>query len=225
MLIKGRPIDEKKIVSNTVYVIYKKREIEYIEPQPNDNGDKIIVSFNLQKTQYGVFVKEYRPGFINKDNCKKADILILVVDEYEKEFSSWIFDIKVSIGGEDVIFGLLEQLCDSYKHKNSMTAYFAEFEEKQHLGFITRDYQKERIKRAIQSREEYILNEKEKVQQMSSTTKFSVLRQILQKEQEIKVLKLFLDGYIEINNVLIPLEYYLSKNDGCENVCKFEVAI
>ena len=225
MLIQGKTVDEKPILPNTIYVIRKSREVQFVESQKNDENDTIIISFNLDENQYGVFAKEYRPGFINKNRCKKSDIPCLVIDEQNQKLSSWIFDVKVTVGGEDVIFKLLEQLCSSYKHKNSLVAYFGEFEEYEHFGFITRDYQRERIENAISKREEFIATETQNLEKISSSVRYSIQRQIIKSKQEVEVLKRFLSGYMEINEQLYALECYYSINNGLDNCCNLKVSV
>ena len=90
---------------------------------------------------------------IDDEGAKKVDVLILVIDESNKKFSSRILDIKQSVGGEDVIFHLLEQLQDSMKHKDALAVYMDDFAEVQHLGFVTRDLQLERIEETVEKKE------------------------------------------------------------------------
>ena len=225
MLINGKTVDDGPIAKNTIYVIRKRRDIYFIEPQENDEDDKIIISYDLKPKQYGIFVHEYRPGFINKNNIKTSDILILVIDEDEKKYSSWILDVKVTVGGEDVIFKLLEQLCDSYKHKNSIGAYLPELKEEEHIGFITRDYQENRIRMKIIEKEEYVNRERRNMEKMPPSMKNSIQIKILKMEKDVKILKDFLNGYIEIRNTLHPIEKYMSVREGNENICRLNVFV
>ena len=226
MLIKGKTIDENAIKSNTIYVIRRKREIDFLETQDNGIDDRLVILYDLLPDQYGVFVKEYRPGFIDKNRCKKADILMLVIDENAKKYSSWVFDVKVSVGGEDVIFHLLEQLKDSYNHKNSITTYLSNFEEVEHMGFITREYQRERIRQEISKREDYVIKEKETMKENPALMKFSSVKiKLIRIEKEIQVLTQFLNGYIEINNVLHSLECHMSLGNETGYVCNMKVSV
>lgn len=225
MLISGKTVDDAPIKKNTIYVIRKSRDISFIESQENSEDDKIIISYDLKPKQYGIFVQEYRPGFIDKNNIKKADILILVIDEDEKKYSSWILDVKVTVGGEDVIFHLLEQLCDSYKHKNSIAAYLPELKEEEHIGFITRDYQENRIRMKIIEKEEYVTKERRNMERMAPSMKSSIQIKLLKMEKDIKILKDFLNGYIEICNIVHPIEKYMSVREGNENICRLNVFI
>ena len=137
---------DELIKTGTLYQIPKSRKITIDEDKTKD---RVIISYVVQDEQYGIIGSEYKPPFIDNNGAKKVDILILVIDENNKRFSSWILDIKQSVGGEDVIFHLLEQLQDSVKHKNSLAVYMDDFEEDQHLGFVTRDLQIERIKEKV----------------------------------------------------------------------------
>ena len=144
---------DELIKTGTLYQIPKSRKITIDEDKTKD---RVIISYIVQDKQYGIIGNEYKPPFIDNNGAKKVDILILVIDESNKKFSSWILDIKQSVGGEDVIFHLLEQLQDSVKHKNSLAVYMDDFEEDQHLGFVTRDLQIERIKETKTPNDEYV---------------------------------------------------------------------
>ena len=137
---------DKLTKTGTLYKILKSREIIIDEEKTKD---RVIVKYIVQDDQYGICCSEYKPPFIDDEGAKKVDILILAIDEKNKKFSSWILDIKQSVGGENVIFHLLEQLQDSLKHKNALAVYMDDFREEQHLGFITHNLQIERIKESV----------------------------------------------------------------------------
>ena len=63
--------------------------------------------FILEKGQTGILVNEYCPGHIKE--AKRADIFLLLLDEDRKKYASWLFDIKMSVGGKDVIKYLIKQ--------------------------------------------------------------------------------------------------------------------
>ena len=155
---------------------------------------------------------------------KKVDILILVIDESNKKFSSWILDIKQSVGGEDVIFHLLEQLQDSVKHKNSLAVYMDDFEEDQHLGFVTRDLQIERIKESVEKKGKKLNDIEKSTLQMSPIIRNKMaMTESTNLKKEIETLSLFLDKKIIIKNKAYPIESYISKKQGEYFVCNLQV--
>lgn len=100
--------------SGILYKILQSRKVIFEE---EETKDQVIVNYNINDKQYGICSSEYKPPFVDDEGMKKADILIMLIDEGDKKFSSWVLDIKQSVGGEDVIFHLLEQLGASLKHK------------------------------------------------------------------------------------------------------------
>lgn len=133
-----------KIRPNTLYKIRNSRSIRFVEKQKNiDEEDCVNVKFVLDKGQYGMFANEFCPSFVK--DAKKADLLLFVVDEANRKYSSWILDVKVSVGGEDVIRHLIEQWIESHQHKCALSNYLKEFREKETIGVVTREYQSERI--------------------------------------------------------------------------------
>ena len=151
MKFKCKYLESDKLTkTGTLYKILKSREIIVDEERTKD---RVIIEYIVQNGQYGICCSEYKPPFIDDEGAKKVDVLVLVIDEKNKKFSSWILDMKQSVGGEDVIFHLLEQLQDSLKHKNALAIYMDDFREEQHLGFVTRDLQIERIEESVKKRE------------------------------------------------------------------------
>ena len=147
MKIKGNKIREgKELQSGQLYTVETSRTIIFEE---KDTNDIVNIKFCLQDDQYGIYGNEYKPSFIEGKGEKRADILALVVDENNKRFGSWILDVKKTVGGEDVICHLVEQLIESFKHKSSIAIYLEDYEEEQHIGYITRDLQSDRIQEAI----------------------------------------------------------------------------
>lgn len=146
--------------------------------------------------------------------AKKVDILILAIDEKNKKFSSWILDIKQSVGGENVIFHLLEQLQDSLKHKNALAVYMDDFREEQHLGFITHNLQIERIKESVKKREKELNDiEKSSIQVSPIIGNKSKISSINLKK-EIETLSMFLDKKMKIKDQIYPIESYISEKQG-----------
>lgn len=212
---------EELIKTGTLYQIPKSRKITIDEDKTKD---RVVISYLVQDEQYGIIGSEYKPPFIDNNGAKKVDILILVIDENNKKFSSWILDIKQSVGGEDVIFHLLEQLQDSVKHKNSLAVYMDDFEEDQHLGFVTRDLQIERIKESIEKKEKNLNDIEKSTLQMSPIIRNKMaMTESTNLKKEIEILSLFLNKKIIIKNKTYPIESYISKKQGEYFVCNLQV--
>lgn len=223
MILNGRVIKPgEKLLQNTMYIVRESREVQYVEEETNDI---VEILYCLEKGQYGAFGHEFMPGFVNKKGYKKADLLILVVDENKKKFASWVLDVKKSVGGEDVIFKLIQQLIDSRKHKNSIAAYFENYEEQEHLGFITRDFQKERVKNAIQKKKDDVLKESQIVDKIKGANAFKIKGEILKTKREVEVLEKFLAGRIVCGKEMVPIIYYPSEQIEECAMCKLEVEI
>lgn len=223
MILKGRVIKpEEKLLPNTMYIVRKSREVEFVEEKTNDI---VEIQYCLEKEQYGAFCHEFMPGYISKEGYKKADLLILVVDEEKKKFASWVLDVKKSVGGEDVIFKLIQQLIDSRKHKNSIAAYFEDYEEQEHLGFITRDFQKERVESTIRKKKNDVDEESQIVDKVKGANGFKIKRNILKTEKEVEILEKFLEDRIVCGKETVPIFYYPSERMEDCAVCKLEVKI
>ena len=183
MKIKGDKIREGQILSKGR--LYRVTSCQTIEFEEKDTNDIVNIIFLLQDEQYGVYGNEYKPPFVEDNGGKKADILVLVIDEEKQRFNSWIFDVKKTIGGEDVICHLVEQLAESIQHKKSLTTYFENYEEEEHVGYITQEIQKDRIQETILHKSSYVREEKEKIEKLPAlirnTAKLKLLKEELDK--------------------------------------------
>lgn len=147
MRIKGDNIKEnRKLIAGRLYKIWANRTIQFEE---EETADIVNINFSIAENQYGIYGNEYKPPFIEDNGGKKADILAFVIDEGKEKFSSWVLDVKKAVGGEDIIYHLIEQLTESMKHKKSITTYLDDYVEEQHVGYITRDLQRDRIQETI----------------------------------------------------------------------------
>lgn len=203
---------DKLTETGTLYQILKSREIIIDEEKTKD---RVIVRYIVCDGQYGICGSEYKPSFIDGEGAKKVDILILVIDENNKKFSSWLLDIKQSVGGEDVIFHLLEQLQDSVKHKEALAVYMDDFIEEQHLGFVTRDLQIERIKETVEKKERKLKEIEKSIIEMSPIIRNKMAATSNTKlRKEIETLSMFLDKKMKIRNQIYPIESYISEKQG-----------
>mgnify|MGYP004537649491 CR=1 FL=1 len=212
MKFKCKYLESDKLTkTGTLYKILKSREITVDEERTKD---RVIIEYIVQNGQYGICCSEYKPPFIDDEGAKKVDVLVLVIDEKNKKFSSWILDMKQSVGGEDVIFHLLEQLQDSLKHKNALAIYMDDFREEQHLGFVTRDLQIERIEESVKKREKELNDIKKSTFQMFPIIRNKGMIESIKLKKEIETLSMFLDKKMKIKDQIYPIESYISEKQG-----------
>ena len=212
MKCKSKYLESDKLTkTGTLYKILKSREIIVDEERTKD---RVIIEYIVQNGQYGICCSEYKPPFIDDEGAKKVDVLVLVIDEKNKKFSSWILDMKQSVGGEDVIFHLLEQLQDSLKHKNALAIYMDDFREEQHLGFVTRDLQIERIEESVKKREKELNDIKKSTLQMFPIIRNKGMIESIKLKKEIETLSMFLDKKMKIKDQIYPIESYISEKQG-----------
>lgn len=208
MKIKGQTIREgKELLPGTLYRTVTPATIVFTE---KDTNDIVNINFQTKNGQYGIFGNEYKPPFVETEGIKKADILALVIDEKNQCFSSWIFDVKKTVGGEDVIYHLVDQIKESVKHKKSITTYIEEFAEDQHIGYITHELQHDRINETIVKKRECLEQEKLQIQKMPVLVATAANLKLLKEQAKLKVLMLFQNDLIEIADKRYQLECGIS---------------
>lgn len=223
MIFKGSEYKEK-VCQNTLYVIRHSRLVQFVEPQNGADEDFVNVKFTLEEGQYGVFAHEYRPGFLNA--AKKVDIFLLAIDENRKICSSWILDVKVSVGGEDVIWHLMEQWEASYRHKGIFLNYLNGFKECETIGVITRDYQAERIQKMVETMEIEIASMKKALAALpGSSIKMVKERELLAKEIQYQAFDRFQHGLIRISGKDYPIQVYKLEGEKVPYCCNMEVKL
>ena len=212
-----------KISPNTLYEIRNSRSIRFVEKQKNiDEEDCVNVKSVLDKGQYGVFANEFCPGFVKE--VKKADLLMLVVDEANRKCSSWVVDIKVSVGGEDVIRHLIEQWIASHQHKCALLNYLKEFQEKETIGVVTRDYQSERILAIVEKlKKEIEIKTKELDALPGSSIKIIKQRELLGTKLEYQMFDKFQNRCVTIDGMDYPIINYQLEGEASPYVCDIEV--
>lgn len=223
MIFKGSEY-KGKVCQNTLYMIRHSRFIQFVEPQNGVNEDYVNVTFTLEDGQYGVFAHEYSPGFLNAP--KKVDIFLLAIDENRKVCSSWILDVKVSVGGENVILHLMEQWEASYRHKGIFLNYLNEFKETETIGVITRDYQAERIRKMVETMETEIASMKKALEKLPvSSIKMVKERELLTKEIQYQAFDRFQHGFVRISGKDYPIKVYKLEGDKVPYCCNMEVKL
>jgi len=222
MKIKGDTIKEnKELLSGRLYKIDKCRKVIFEE---KDTKDIVYINFAIKDHQYGIYGKEYKPSFVEDKGGKKADILVLVIDENSKRFSSWVVDVKKSIGGEDIIYHLVEQLMESVKHKKAIATYLDDFEEEQHIGYITRDLQRDRIRETISKKSSYLEREEKIIMGLPGLIGKEAELKLLRERAKLQVISAFQNDRIKIGKDMFILEKFISKQQDDKYVCNLDVA-
>lgn len=188
MKIKGDTVkDNKRLLSGRLYRIDISRTIVFEE---KDTDDVVHINFHINDGQYGIYGNEYKPSFVEDHGSKRADILALVIDDKHRRYSSWVFDVKKTIGGEDD-------------------------EEEAHIGYITRCLQRDRIQETILRKRSYLEKEKENAKRMPKLIGMDVRRRLLREEARLKVLTAFQNNRMKIGKDMVAIEKHISEeSDG-----------
>lgn len=222
MKIKGDKVkDNKPLLSGRLYRLDESRTVIFEE---GETGDVVNIIFTIGNHQYGIYGNEYKPPFIDDKGGKKADILVLVVDDKRRSFCSWVLDVKKSVGGEDIICHLVEQLIQSVKHKRAITTYLEEYEEEQHIGYITRDLQRDRIQETICKKREYLDKEKANIKGMPALIGMEAHLSLLKEEAKLRLISAFQNDCIETGGRTYKIEGYISREQNGKFVYDLEAA-
>ena len=90
-----------------------------------------------------------------------------------------------------------------------------DFIEEQHLGFVTRDLQIERIKETVEKKERKLKEIEKSIIEMSPIIRNKMAATSNTKlRKEIETLSMFLDKKMKIRNQIYPIESYISEKQG-----------
>lgn len=220
--IKGHYIKEgKNLEKGKLYIIRKNRIVVFEE---EETDDIVNIHFNITKEQqYGIYSSEFKPSFIEDNGVKKADILIFIVDEENKHLSSWIIDVKKTVGGEDVIYHLIEQLMETFWHEQAITLYLEDFQKELNIGYITRDLQSDRIQGTIEEKKFFIKKQKESIKNMSVLLAQKIGAGLLKEEAKLRILEDFQNNRICIGANYYPIQSYISEQKEGKFICDLKV--
>lgn len=210
-----------ELLSNRLYCVEKPKTIVFEERRTDD---VVNIYFNLKENQYGIYANEFKTMYAADSGVKKADLLILVIDEEKECFSSWVLDVKSTVGGEDVILHLVEQLSDSVKHKRSVCAFIEDFEEEQHIGYITQKYDESRIEETIRKKKFYLDKEMGNINHLPKLIGEGMREKLLKERAKLKLLIAFQAGVIVLAGHEWKLEKYISTKCGEKYIYDLEVA-
>ena len=99
-----------------------------------------------------------------------------------------------------------------------------DFEEDQHIGYITRDLQRDRIQETICKKSAYLAKEKANIEQMPVLIGMEARRRLLKEEAKLKLLIAFQDDCIEMGKSVYKVEKYISEEQNDKFVYDLNVA-
>lgn len=196
MKFNGKRIKEDgKCQKHIAYKISKTRTLSFNETQQDGSIDKVELDIILEGNQEAIFSEEYKPA--NVDTCKKIDIMVFMycltdkgeVDE-NMESTLYLYDVKDTVGGKDVIFHLVEQWKAGIVNAMDFTRYI-NAGIKYNIGVITRNYDEERLDREIARYEQELNNLVSKERMPELILAKNYLHSRINIEKELEILKNF----------------------------------
>lgn len=190
--IKGRAWRNTSPVKGSLNEVVRDMTICFCENQKDGTQDRVSLIFRLQGEQYGEYAEEFLPNTVTKSGHNVIDITALLLDETNEKGAWYLLDVKKDVGGEDVIFHLMEQWKCSYQYlRNSVLNYVSSIKFADNLGVVTRNFDEQRIRKAIASKEQVIHDcDVKAIQSIAGAKKRN---DNIKLKQEIKYLSDFLD--------------------------------
>ena len=190
--IKGRAWRNTSPVKGSLNEVVRDMTICFCEKQKDGTQDVVNLIFRLQGEQYGEYAEEFLPDTVMKNGHNVIDITALLMDEKNDKGIWYLLDVKKDVGGEDVIFHLMEQWKYSYQYlRNSVLNYVSSITFSDNLGVITRNFDEQRIRKAIASKEQVIHDCD--VKAIPSIAQAKKRNDNIKLKQEMKYLSDFLD--------------------------------
>lgn len=190
--IKGRAWRSNSPIKGSLNEVVKDMTICFCEKQKDGTQDIVNLVYMLHGEQYGEYAEEFLPDTVTKNGHNVIDITVLLLDEKNNKGIWYLFDVKTDVGGEDVIFHLMEQWKCSYQYlRNSVLNYVSSIKFADNLGVVTRNFDEQRIRKAIASKEQVIHDcDVKAIQSIAGAKKRN---DNIKLKQEIKYLSDFLD--------------------------------
>ncbi len=224
MIYNGTPLKNKMAIQE--HKLYKiTANCPEFELDEKGSKHRVNMVYKFAEAEYGLFGMEYKPEFLYKyvkDIGKAVDIMAVVMNEDQLKVASYLYDIKETFNGSDVISHGLEQIRASLRHEKALIdPYCGHFKRKRKVGIITGEFKKDRIKKKIQDLESDLKKDNTNVPAMVVKKVASV--NIAQKE-ELRMLQNVLDNKVEFEDESYHLDIILSDklSDGTYH-CEFIV--
>lgn len=172
-----------------LYTFSKDIKIEFYDKQ---SGDKVMIEFYLRKGQQGLYAEEFRPSTVAKDGAKIIDLSMGIEDYQNKRLVWGIYDVKKSLGGEDVILKLCGQWQAGLRYwYNSVLNYLDDYSIEGEIGVVTTDYDREKLEMNIQG----TLNKIEKCRRLGKSLAGAKNKvELIKYQKELEILQRFREG-------------------------------
>lgn len=195
MKFNGKRIKEdNKYQKHESYKISKTRTINFKEVQQDGSIDRVDINILLKENQEAIFSEEYKPKAI--DTCKKVDIMVFIygiTDDRDidkgSEATLYLYDVKDTIGGKDVIFHLVEQWKEGIRSALDFTRYATET--RYNIGVITRNYDTKRIDEEITKCEKELSGISSQKNMPALVLAKNYINKRIVVEKELEILKSF----------------------------------
>lgn len=216
---------------NVLYKIKGTDIVSFIE----DHGatrEIVLLDYDLNEQEYGIYSNEYkRPGVL-KDHCKTADVLSCVVNEDEKKIFTLIFDVKSNISSfsDDLTKGnailvavkevrdFVEQIRSEILHKNSFMIYYYDdgYDETEKIGIVTKNFEAHKFTEAAELLEKVFNTEDQSITPLIRLKLKNSLKPYL---SEAERLRQFAKREIRIKEKTYQLNVYLLNKKTDSEYC------
>ncbi len=219
-------VDYNKMQPHLLYQIDEKNsKITFREEQ---SKHIVNIIYNLKNDEYGYFGNEFRPNYISKkcpDIGKAVDLLCIIIDENLNKTSTYLYDIKETFEGVDVIEKGLKQIQASINHADSLLAYFKQFDNQKKIGIITGSFDENRIQRYI-DRQKAVLEQAEKEEKlMPPMVVYKFKTQNVEIEKKIEMMENVLKRKVEILGENYELDIRISNKEDDTYIYDLDICL
>lgn len=150
-MIRARQLGENDAPEKTaLYEIKESRTVVFEEQQERDGSvDQVNLCYQLSENETGYFSKEFRPPNMQEKGTKKIDITAAVQATEKKQTMCYLYDVKDTFGGSDVLVKLWAQWNSGWENLQEKVVRPSGCEWKYQFGVFTRKIDEERIEREL----------------------------------------------------------------------------
>lgn len=188
--IKGKKWRADSPIKGSLNVIRSDKKVYFLEP---DTSDQIEFDIQVREQQYALYAEEYLPEQLTQTGRKKADVMVLLLDEMSQQGVWYVLDAKRTVAGADVIFHLCEQWKDTIQYLNhTILAFLEHVTFQEYLGVATECVDYSRIDYEIAARKNKLENFR--VIEGNQAVFSKMKAELLKVEKEKSLLEQFRNG-------------------------------